>query len=322
MVVLSVEVVEKASRIPKDHRTVRVIANAYRSDESRGYVVHGPRGVGKTVYTVIIGSQLIGTVAEPEWGEPTRRWIKFTPKEFTEIIQKVSNTQIWFDWDDAGYWLNRLFWYDDFVKESLRYMTLQRTQFTSIFFSTPSLSMLPGKVLELPDVYRVRISKTQENCRDTTNRKRPREAMIVAPWHSDYNSKSGCRWMYDELFNGIFPDAFFEWYQPLRKTYTTMAAANIKAALERSRGTTMRMELEEVLEDLTHTGIMPDADRVKELSEVVDQHASYKEQEKINLDRKESKRRLKNKSKMFIEDQYARTVEAFEEDTKNVELDS
>jgi len=278
--------------ISPDHRTVRAIKNAYRADESLGYIIHGNRGTGKTVYSCIIGSQVIGSIESPEWGTPLRKWIKFTPREFSELVQTTHHNQIWFDWDDAGYWLNRLFWYDDFVKEALRYMTIQRTQFTSIMFSTPSLQMLPKKILEMEDIVRVRVSKAESNLNHNIKLSRPRIALLTVPWHSDFNSKAGCKFLYDEKFNGLFPDDFFNWYQPLRKEYLSLASKNITDALERSKGQAMKMQLEEVKEELLQH-ILPDKEAVKEIGEIVDFHSTIKEQEKIRLERKEEKRKTK-----------------------------
>ncbi len=276
--------------ISPDHRTVRAIKNAYRADECFGYIIHGNRGTGKTVYTCIIGSQVIGSIEEPEWGAPLRKWIKFTPREFSELVKSTNFNQIWFDWDDAGYWLNRLFWYDDFVKEALRYMTIQRTQFTAIMFSTPSLQMLPKKILEMEDIIRVRISKAESNLNHDITLSRPRVALLTVPWHSDFNSKAGCKFLYDEKFNGLFPDDFYSWYQPLRKEYLALASKNITDALEHSKGQAMKMQLEEVKEELMQH-IIPDAEVVKELGEIVDFHSSPEEHEKIRAERKEDKRR-------------------------------
>jgi len=276
----------------KDHRTVRTIKNANRADESLGYIIYGNRGTGKTVYSCVIGSQVVGTMEEPEWGEPLRKWIKFTPREFSELVRTTKHNQIWFDWDDAGYWLNRMFWNESFVRESLRYMTIQRTQFTAIMFSTPNLQMLPKKILEMEDVFRVRISKAESNlnCNITINR--PRIALLTQPWHSDYNSKAGCKFLYEEKFNGLFPDDFFEWYQPMRKKYLLMASKNITDALKRSKGQAMTMQLEDVEEELMQR-ILPNADETRDFAETLDSLASYAEQEKIDADRKEEKRKRK-----------------------------
>lgn len=279
------------AKVPIDHKTVRAIKNAYRANESLGYVIHGPRGNGKTVYSCVIGSQVVGNIEEPEWGAPLKKYIKFTPREFSELVRDTKHNQIWFDWDDAGYWLNRLFWYDNFVKEALRYMTIQRTQFTAIMFSTPSIQFLPNKILEMEDVIRVRISKMESNLNQDLMVRRPRKASLTSPWHSDFNSRGGCNFLYDEYFNGLFPNDFYAWYQPLRMKYLQLSSMNLTEALDNSKGQAMKMQLEDLKEELLQHLVIPDEGEVKELGEINDSFSSPSEQEKAYFMRKEAKRK-------------------------------
>ncbi len=248
--------------------TVERIKNAYHYDESLGFIVYAPRGYGKTSWSVQVASKCIGTTREPDW-EGLKRWLIFTPQEFCAMITKVYNTQIVLVWDDAGYWLNRLFWYDEFVKEALRYMTLQRTQFSCIIFSTPSLSLLPNKILELEDILRVRVIKLFSNSKDSS---RKRLAWVKKPWYSDDQTKHGVSTAYREWFSALMPDDFYNWYQPVRKKYTVFAAQRIQEAIDRANSKAIKMKLEDVEEEIGKT--LPSQELLKDMGEVTDQHES------------------------------------------------
>jgi hypothetical protein len=274
---------------PIDHQTVRQIRNAHRNDECLGYVIHGPRGCGKTVWSTIVGSQLVGTTDEPKWDHRLKRWITFTPKQYVNMCLDTDDAQIWADWDDAGYWLNRMFWYEPFVREALRFSTLQRTTFSGLMFSTPSLQMLPSKMLEMEDVYRVRIIKERSN--EHSPNDKPRRAIVVKPWHSDYKNTGGCSHLYDERFKCWYPDEFFEWYQPVRKLYSTLAKVNMKRAFEKKAGNPMKAQGEEVLEELMASSVIPDYEMVKELTEKIKQYATNLELERIKKENVLKKKR-------------------------------
>ncbi len=248
-------------------KTAVMIRNAYRFGQGLGFVVHGPRGVGKTTWSVKVAARCIGTVEKPDFNG-VKNWLIFTPQEFCNLINKTYNTQIVLVWDDAGYWINRLFWYEQFVREALRYMTLQRTQFTAIIFSTPSLTLIPNKILQLEDVYRVKIIKLKS---DFENSKRPRMAFVKRPWYSDDLKKHGVSLDYPESFSGLMPDDFFQWYQPVRQKYVMMAAKRIQDTLKKAKDVGMKAGLEELEDEIGKT--IPSVEDVKKMGEVNDQHS-------------------------------------------------
>ncbi len=257
---------EKQKEKPKVAETAVMIRQAYRYGQGLGFVVHGPRGIGKTTWSIKVAARCIGTIEEPDF-EGVKRWLIFTPQEFCNMINKTYNTQIVLVWDDAGYWINRLFWYEQFVREALRYMTLQRTQFTAIIFSTPSLTLIPNKILQLEDVFRVKIIKVE----DATNCvKRWRMAFIKKPWYSDDFKKHGVSLQYPERFSGLMPDDFFEWYQPVRQKYVMMAAKRIQDTLRKAKDVGMKAGLEELEDEIGKT--VPSVEDVKEMREVNDQN--------------------------------------------------
>lgn len=238
------------------------IRDAYKWDESIGLIAHGPRGIGKSSFSVHTAAEaLVPFMDEPDY-EAVKRWVIFTPQQFCQKILEVQNKRMVLVWDDAGYWINRLFWYEQFVREALRYMTIARTQFASIIFSTPSLRMLPSKILELPDVYRVKITKYEGGDKNQPNQ-RLRVADVKSVWYSDDLKRHGVKNEWSDVFSAFMPDPFFEWYEPKRKEYLGEAQRLIQAALQKTPSKKMQELIEEQIGKT-----VPSQEDLKELDEL------------------------------------------------------
>ena len=208
------------------------IRDSYFWNESIGLVVYGPRGYGKTSYSVHTAAEALMPRGEKPDYEEVKKWIIFTPAEFCKKILDVSSRQMVLIWDDAGYWINRLFWQERFVREALRYMTIARTQFSCIIFSTPSLRMLPSKILDLPDVYRVEITLPRDSvCNPDSANKRYRSAKAMSVWYAADLSRHGCKNQWLDRFNALMPNDFFAWYEPKRIEYLKIAQQLLQDAL-------------------------------------------------------------------------------------------
>lgn len=252
--------------------TAKKINLAFMYNESMGFLVYAPRGWGKSAFKFNVGAEVLALSGEPPDWEAIKKWIIFTPREFCDVVLKTYDRHLVLLWDDAGFWLNRLFWYEPFVRETMRYMTLQRTQFAAILFSTPSLAFLPGKLIELEDVYRVKIYKASANGPRSNFEaplKRPRLAWVKRPWYSDDLKKHGVRTVWRDHFSAMMPDSFYNWYQPLRDKYLRMAAERIREAVEKTQSKVQKDRLDKVETEIGDT--IPDPDKVSEMKEVVAQ---------------------------------------------------
>lgn len=251
--------------VPKSYglRTAWEIRHRQRF-ESLGLVVHGPRGYGKTSFCVHAAAEaLVPYMEKPDY-DLVKKWILFTPQEFCDRVINTHTKQMLLIWDDAGYWLNRLFWQEQFVKEALRYMTLARTQFGAILFNTPSITMLPNKILELPDVFRAKVTKPPGNTDEAYPNIRWRDIEVRSVWHSDDLSKKGTAREWADRFSMFMPESFFKWYEPIRTNYLEQVKVLLRAALEKS---TVLRKMPDILEDqLGKTLASPEA--VRELAEL------------------------------------------------------
>jgi len=242
------------------------IRKAYQY-ESIGFIVWGTRGWGKSTYCAhACAEALVPFMDKPDY-EATKKVLIFTPKEFCDKVLNTQGKQPLLWWDDAGYWLNRLFWNERFVREALRYMTLARTQFATILFSTPSLKMLPNKLLEQEDVYRVKIKSLEGYADNDCPKWRWRTAHVRKYWVADYDPrKCGSAPAWVDTFSSFMPDDFFEWYEPIREKYletVKVLIAKAYARIYKKMEKDFQIELENQI-DRT----IPDEKTLKEVGEV------------------------------------------------------
>ena len=91
-------------------------------------VVDGVQRIGKSSY-VIKGLAFANGewVYEPEPicvkadYESVKPWVVFKPEEFLDKVLEVDEKEKALIWDDAGYWLFSLDWYEPFVKTVSRW---------------------------------------------------------------------------------------------------------------------------------------------------------------------------------------------------------
>ena len=110
-------------------RLAEKIMKETRLDGFFAIVVDGVQRTGKTSY---VSKGL--AYANGEWEfEPyphcvkadfdsVKQWMIFQPKEFLDKVLEVEEKQKCLIWDDAGYWLFSLDWYEPFVKAVSRWM--------------------------------------------------------------------------------------------------------------------------------------------------------------------------------------------------------
>jgi len=112
----------------------------------------------------------------------------FKPEEFLNLILTVNEKQQAVVWDDAGYWLFALDWYEEFVKAESRFMQLAGTLFGAIILTTPNQTLISSKVMaSLPNYYVCNVTKTSSNSYTL----RPRIAKVYESWNYPDGKKGG-----------------------------------------------------------------------------------------------------------------------------------
>ena len=94
--------------------------------------------------------------------DSVKPWVIFKPQEFLDKVLEVDEKQKCLIWDDAGYWVFSLDWYEPFVKAVSRWMQVAGTQFACIILMTSEQSLISSKILAaLPNHHICHITKTR-----------------------------------------------------------------------------------------------------------------------------------------------------------------
>jgi len=152
--------------------------------------------------------------------DSVKQWMIFQPKEFLDKVLEVTEKQKCLIWDDAGYWLFSLDWYEPFVKAVSRWIQIAGTQFACIILTTPETSLISSKVLAaLPNHHICHVTKAASD----TYMVRDRLAKSYQKWRYPDGRQGGVRKRWTDKFNAMLPDDFFNWYNPIRKGYLGLA---------------------------------------------------------------------------------------------------
>lgn len=251
-------------------------------DGFMGLIVEGVQRVGKSAY---VSKGL--AYANGEWEfKPTPRCVKpdfesvkpymvFKPEEFLDQVLVVESKQKALIWDDAGYWLFALDWYEPFVKAVCKWMQVAGTQFGVIILTSPEKSLISSKVLTaLPNHYVCRVTRTSGD----RQRYRPRIAKAYISWTYPDGRKGGVRTRWTDRFNAMLPDDYYNWYNPIRRGYLDLARALMKKEvreLQRKQTTLSQGEESEFMETVHRaTGGLEKIDEVNEVLAMMDRSAS------------------------------------------------
>ena len=247
------------------------INDEYLFDGFFGIVVEGKQRIGKSSYVSQALSEAFGEweykpevrCVKPNY-EEVKKWMVFRPVEFLELVLRVEKKQRAVIWDDAGFWLFALDWYEPFVKSVSRYIQLAGRQFGSLILTTPNKNLISSKVLSsLPEMYVCKVAR----CGRDTVKNRPRVAKVYERWDYPDGKKGGVRTRWRDRFNAMLPDPFFDWYKPKSDAYMEMGLKIMKREVKRLTKQLGRKEEEELMEDVAK--VTGGDERLQELNEVI-----------------------------------------------------
>lgn len=254
------------------------INDAYLFDGFFGIAVEGKQRIGKSSYVSqclaeacgkwdhsfkLEDGRKVSKCVTPNY-EEVKRWIVFPPKEFLDLVLRVEKKERAVIWDDAGFWLFALDWYQPFVKSVSRYVQLAGRQFGVLILTTPNKRLISGKVLEaLPDMYVCKIVKRGSD--DVLYR--PRLAKVYERWDYPDGKKGGVKTRFKDEFNAILPDHYWSWYQPKSEHYMDIGLQLLKREVQKITKKTDKREEERHMEKVHE--VVGDPERLKEVNEVI-----------------------------------------------------
>jgi len=213
----------------KPYETSLEIQRLYKNDEFKTIIPYGPLGCGKSTYAIKVLAEILGTPKYPDY-EAVKDYIVFHPKDFIDRCMNHEGREHAIIWDDAGLWLHALDFNDPFVKAVGKYISVARTDWAAIIFTTPLPTWIFSKVRDVPDAITLKVRK---NIGGSKKQYRYRQAVAYRFWKSPDLKHSGVKSLWIDDFKGMLPDDFFKWYKPLRDKYATLAKQLMKKELER-----------------------------------------------------------------------------------------
>jgi len=242
------------------------IDKLYYGEEATLAIVYGGYlGTGKSSYCIKGAAEVYGSHSGWADNVPNYEAVKphlvFTPKEFVDKVLSQKRREKVIIWDDMGLWLFAMDWYDPFVKATVKYFNVMRTDYAMILGNTPSPKMIVKRIQMFPDSIRIKISKRDT---DLKHPSKPRLAKAYKVWSSPDMKRTGVtmQGMWEDAFNAMMPDPFYkDWYEPRRTHYATLAKQLMLTELQKTKQKEALMGAE----------VLPEPGRVKELEEVIAQ---------------------------------------------------
>ena len=254
------------------------INDTYLFDSFFGMAVEGKQRIGKSSYVSqslaeacgewdhrfkLDDGRTVSKCVDPDYDE-VKKWMVFPPKEFLELVLHVDKKERAVIWDDAGFWLFALDWYEPFVKSVSRYIQLAGRQFGVLILTTPNKRLISGKVLEaLPDMYVSKIVRTGD---DDVNY-RPRMAKVYERWDYPDGKKGGVKTRWKDRFNAMLPDPFFKWYKPKSDHYMDIGLQLLKKEVGKITKKRDKKEAEDYMENVHQ--VVGEPERIKEVNELI-----------------------------------------------------
>ncbi len=200
--------------------------------------------------------------------EAVKDWLVFLPKEFLGLVLRIGagdEKQLCGIWDDAGFWLYALDWYEPFVKSVNKYIQLGGRQFANLTFTTPSASLISSKVMDaLPERVKCRIRKIEF---DTIGRK-PRLAKFYQFWNYPDGRRGGVYLYWIDKFDAMLPEEFYKWYKPKSDGYMAQGLKLLKTEVSKLDKKAMKSrEGQEAMEQVFK--VVGEPEHLKEINEVL-----------------------------------------------------
>lgn len=264
------------------------IRAAYRFDDFFAVITEGVQRIGKTSFSSQAGAEAYGKwdvfeiekyggkvpavgCVKPNY-EAVKKHMVFLPREFLNKVSALDKgkKEPLLIWDDAGFWLYALDWYEPFVKAVNKYIQLVGRQYAVLIFTTPSQKLISSKVLEaMPDLCLCRIMKYGFE----SFKVKRRLAKFYQRWSYPDGSKGGVYLYWQDKFDAMLPDDFYYWYKPISEGYLEQGKKLLKREvrkLDRRIGREKRAD--DVLEQAYK--LAGDPDQIREIDEILNQYGA------------------------------------------------
>ncbi len=206
--------------------TSSMIREALYNNECQNWIVYGPLGYGKTSYAL----QVLMEVYKTEDPDILKKYFFFDPAEFLRKVTKFEKQVPAVAWDDAGVWLYYMDFQSGLLKSVAKMMQLIRTRTASVIYTTPSPTLIVGKLRNFPQTITLKVSKTSG---DRYGR-RLRRVTAYRSWMMPDLHKMRVKKLYIDDYNCMLPQKVYEWVTTERRGYIKQIEEQLQKELPES----------------------------------------------------------------------------------------
>lgn len=224
----------------------RKIVSNYENDDFSLIIVYGNLRVGKSTYVIKSMEQahqylgFLKGIMQPDY----LKWIMgWDTEEVVESWMNVEERQPCYLWDDAGYWLHSMNWNDPLMISIQQYFNVVGTDYNTIILTTPSPKWVLSKIANMPDMFRIKVTKRDGGKKDSEYVKFARRAKAYQKWESPDLKRGGVNTRMVDLFSCKMEESLYKWYKPVRDGYARRAK---EAIINNLRNQQRKRELEEL----------------------------------------------------------------------------
>lgn len=224
----------------------RKIVRNYERDDFSLIIVYGNLRIGKSTYVIKAMEQALiylGMIRDKITMNDLKWVMGWNTEEVVDTWMLCDERQPVFCWDDAGYWLHSMNWNDPLMITIQQYFNVVGTDYNTVILTTPSPKWVLSKIANMPDMFRIKVTKRTGGKRDDDYVKFARQAKAYQRWESPDLKRGGVNTKMLDKFSCKLPDDLYAEYQPIRENYARQAKLAIVESLRKQRE---KQELEEL----------------------------------------------------------------------------
>ena len=206
--------------------TTETIKTSHYNNECQNFIVYGPLGYGKTSFALQVLMELYKT----EDPDILKKYFFFDPAEFLAKVTRFKTQVPAVAWDDAGVWLYYMDYQSGLLKNVSKLMQLIRTRTAAVIFTTPTPSLVFGKLRNFPQTITLKVSKTFG---DQYRRDR-RRVTAYRSWMMPDLQKLRVKKLYVDDYSCMLPQDLFKWYCEQRRGYIEQVEEKLQSELPES----------------------------------------------------------------------------------------
>lgn len=170
---------------------VAAINRWYVNNELRIVIVEGYQGVGKSLYSLLVASEVYGT---SNWNE-LKKYYVYKPDEFLSRIQRKKKKSPLLVWDDAGNWLYAQEHNKKRISDTCKYFQVARPQWGCIMLTCVDAEDIVSRIRNMNNRILIQVMKNSSKSHPTR-----RLARIFTRWKTPDKSRRGEANKIDENF--------------------------------------------------------------------------------------------------------------------------